>query len=157
MEEQPQTSEVHAFMEQQHSLADEVEAILLAPQLLTEEETRNLICILQDYMPSDVAYGADFDLAAEVSHQLTAIRAMRRKVMTDSGLPMDDVTARDLKEVATASNTLLGTLLKAHEKIMNFERLRAVEKAVVTTLKTLPQDIQDMYLERLDTELQAIK
>jgi ElaB/YqjD/DUF883 family membrane-anchored ribosome-binding protein len=151
-----ETSAIHEFMTDLQTLDAEVEAILHAPQLLTKEQLRNLACILQDYLPQGVAYGADFDLVAEIGQQLTAIKAMRRKVMTDNGVPMEGISARDLKEVATASNTILQTLIKTHEKIMSYERQRAIEKAAAAAVRAMPQEFQDQYFEHLERELSAI-
>jgi len=155
--EKPQESAVHAFMEAAQTLDDEVEAILNAPQLLSKEQLKDLACILQDYLPKGVQYDADFDLLGEVSDLLTTIKAMRSKVMTDAGVPREDVSARDLKEVATASNTLLQTLLKVHTQIMSMNRQRAIEKAVAETMREQPEDIQNMYFQRLELELALIK
>lgn len=108
--------------------------------------------------PSDeqVKYGADFDLAAEVSMQIMAVRAMRESVLP-GGRVRPGVPAREIKEVITASSTLLNTLLKTHEKIMSYERMRAIEEAVNETIDTLPEEAQKTFMTLLEASLSEIE
>jgi len=144
-------------MDSRPTLDDEVEALLNAPQLLTEEQLTNLACILSDYLPRGVEYGADFDVLSEISDLLTTVKAMRRSVLTDGGVPKVGVSARDLKEVATASNTLLQTLLKVHGQVMSFDRMRAIENAVAKTMRDQPDAVKNEYFSSLAQELERIR
>lgn len=151
-------SALHDFVSDQEmmSLDAEVDAILNHPDLLTQMQLVNLSVILQERMPEGVKYDASFDLMAEVAAQLTMCKAMRDKVMSRSGTPMEGVSARDLKEVATANNSLFQSVMRNHEKLVNMNRLQAIEKATVTAIKEMPKEVQDAFMEALERQLEAI-
>lgn len=152
-------SDIHAFADDLGpDLSTEVEAILAAPGELTANQAEALFTVLAPRFQDDSAeYGAHFDMAAEVSAQIKAVRAMRRSVMTDAGTVQPGVAARELKEVVSASNTLLQTLLKTHERLLNFDRQRALEAATVTAVETLPEENQQTFFKALEAELEAIQ
>jgi len=102
-----------------------------------------------------VEYNASFDLKDEVQAQIQAVRAMREAVMPN-GVVRAGTPAREVKEVVTASSTLLNTLMKMHERVMSFDRSRAIEEAVTTTIRTLPDDQQKMFFTALEDNLSAI-
>lgn len=152
------TSALHQFADEHASVSldDAVDAILNAPQALTQTQLINLSTILRDRMPEGVKYDASFDLMAEVAAQLTMCRAMRAKVMTAGGTPLPDVSARDLKEVVTANNTLFQSVMRSHERLVNLDRLRAIEAATIAAVKDQPKDVQDAFFETLEQQLEAI-
>ena len=104
----------------------------------------------------DPGYGADFDLADEVNEQIKAVRALRQTIMDDSGTIREGVQARDVKEMVSSSNTLLGSLMRFHDKIINQDRMRLVEKATIEAVKTLPEEQQEIFFDTLQKGLDAI-
>lgn len=134
-------------------LEEHVNTILDHPELLTEDQLVNLHAILQHYLPEKVRYGADFDFGAEITAQITAVRAMRLKVMTPQGTLQEGITVREAKEVVGSCTTLLTTLMKHHPTIQNFERQRALEQATVRAIKTLPEDHQKLFYEEFERAL----
>lgn len=131
-------------------LEDSVEAVLDNPGLLTEEQLINLHAILQHYLPDTVKYDANFDFSSEVTAQITAVRAMRMRVMNANGTLKQDVTVREAKEVIGACTTLLTTLMRHHKTIQNFDRQRSLEYATVEAIKTLPEKNQRLFYETFD-------
>jgi hypothetical protein len=126
-------------------------------ELLNDSHIGRLWTIIQGRVNDEVEYGPDFDIGDEVRMQIVAVRAMRRSVMTDGGVVRVGVPARELKEVVTASNTLLQTLMKTHDKIMSYDRQRAIEEAVVETMHSLPDDKRIQFMEQLETNLSQIE
>lgn len=155
----PDMSEIHAFDEQAGiDLSHHVEAILAAHAELTYEQAEALwIALSERFADETVEYGADFDLTQEVEAQIRAVRAMRESVITKEGKVKSGVGARDLKEVVTASNTLLQTLMKTHEKVLNYDRQRALEEATVAAVETLGDEEKTRFFTVLEARLESIK
>ena len=65
--------------------------------------------------------------------------------------------AREVKEVVTASNTLLQTLMKTHSKVLSYDRQRAIEEATVETMKALPDEERATFFSLLEANLAAIE
>jgi hypothetical protein len=124
-------------------------------EALTDEHIARLWILLQDRAQERVEYGPDFDVGEEVRLQIAAVRAMRESVMP-GGKVRAGVPTREMKEVVTASSTLLTTLLKTHEKIMSYDRQRAIEEATVEMVKTLSDEDQKLFFSRLEEALDAI-
>ena len=103
-----------------------------------------------------VEYNASFDIGKEISQQIMAVRALRNSVMP-GGKVRPGLAAREVKETITASATLLNTLLKTHEKVMSFDRSRAIEEAVTETVRTLPDEQQKVFFALLEENLSAIE
>ncbi len=155
----PATPEIQDFMDTPPDLEAQhlIEELTLRSAHITQEQATTLRDLAMTRLPDDFTYGADFDFASEVTAQIRAVRAMRRSVMSDSGKVLENVSARELKEVVSASSTLLQTLLKTHEKVLSFDRQRAVERSVVEVVKRLGKDEQTLFFATLDVELGLIE
>ncbi|PNV83834.1 MAG: hypothetical protein C0610_16785 [Desulfobacteraceae bacterium] len=92
---------------------------------------------LLDLSESEVVYGANFDMTVEVEGLIQSVRAMRSTVMTPGGTVRNDVTPREMKEVVTATSTLMTLLMKSHEKLMSFDRQRRLEQTTIEVLQRL--------------------
>lgn len=138
-------------------LTGALELIHRHPDALTQEQAIDLFTILREHIP-DVGeeYGANFDLKAEVAQQIRSVRAMRNQVMDSAGRVNEGMQPRDVKELVTASTTLLKMLVNVHEQVINFDRMKAVEDATVEAIKTLPQEAQNAFFEELDRRLEEI-
>lgn len=104
----------------------------------------------------DPNYGADFDMSTEVNDQIRTVRALRSMVLDENGSIKQGYSARDAKELISASGTLLGSLMKFHDKIINQSRMRMVEQSTVEVIKTLPDEAQALFFETLKAKLEAI-
>jgi hypothetical protein len=122
---------------------------------LSDEDIARLWAVLQGRAQAMEEYGADFDLGYEVQMQIMAVRAMRNAIMP-GGVVRVGTPAREIKEVVTASSTLLNTLMKTHERIMSLDRQRAIEEAVTTSIQTLPDEQKKQFLATLEENLSAI-
>lgn len=100
-------------------------------------------------------YGAEFDLAEEVEQQIKAVRAIRANVFDSNGNLRSSVSSREAKEIISTGSTMLGTLMKYHEKVMNMERLRKLEQAVIEALMDADEAFKDKVMENLEQKLEA--
>lgn len=100
-------------------------------------------------------YGAEFDLAEEVEAQIRAVRSIRANVFDVNGNLKSSVTSREAKEIISTGSTMLGTLMKYHEKVMNMERLRKLEQSVVEALLEVDEDFKAKVMESLEKKLEA--
>lgn len=154
----PLSPEIQDFMDTPPAvdLQPVLETLALYHRALTEEQARALLDLATAHLPDTLQYGANFDFTEEITAQIQAVRAMRRSVLSESGRMAEGVSARELKEVVSASSTLLQTLLKTHEKVMNFSRQHAIEKAVTSVVRTLDGPDQASFFMALETELALI-
>ncbi len=106
----------------------------------------------------DPGYGADFDLAEEVNAQIRVVRSLRNMIVDpETGAIREGHSARDAKELIGSGNTMLASLMKFHDKIINQDRVRAMEQATIEAVKDLPQPAQDKFFNKLEDALAAIK
>lgn len=123
---------------------------------LKEDIAMRLMEALMERFPAAEreAYGAGFNMMTEVTDQIVALRALRTRVLTDTGLVRAGVTARELKEVVAASNSMLQTLMKTHERIVNYDRMRAIEEATIEAIKELPDEVKQQFFAKLEQLLE---
>jgi len=89
----------------------------------------------------DDVYDETFSMAEEVHEVMKAVKLLRKSIMAPGGKALKkDITTTEAKDVISMSNTMINTLMKSHEKIMNMERYRAVEQATVDVLRELDGD-----------------
>lgn len=137
---------------------DCVDTLCAFPEQMSAEQAKRLYIALR-HSHSDVglgdAYGADFDVSAEIGEQITLVRAMRARLINSDGQLNERFSAKEAKEIMGASNALNQTLMKFQAQITNFQRLIKVENAVKAALSTLPREAQEVYLRVLEEQLQA--
>lgn len=96
----------------------------------------------------DESYDETFDMEKEVAEVLRSVKILRKSILTASGRGLrTGVTVAEAKDVISMSNSMINTLMKSHEKIVNMARYRAVEQATVDVLRDLDGDeklLQDM-------------
>lgn len=104
----------------------------------------------------DVTYGAEYDMTSEVEGLIQSVRAMRGSVMTEDGRMRTDVTPREMKDVVTATSSLMNLLMKSHEKLMDFDRQRALEQATIEILREMGgEEIVTKFVENMEARLEA--
>lgn len=91
------------------------------------------------------------DLYQEVIDQLSAVKALRRTVITPGGVVEGSI--RDTKEALTSVTSLLTTLVRLEEEVRNMDRQRAIEQATVEVLKDLGPEIHAKFLSLLEVKL----
>lgn len=111
----------------------------------------------------DVAYGANYDITIEVQGLISAVRAMQNSVMDERGRIREGITPREMKEVVTSTSSLMNLLMKSHEKLMTFDRQRALEQATVDALRALGdggfdgmkgEEIVSRFVEMMEARLE---
>jgi len=104
---------------------------------------------------AEVAYGANYDITIEIQGLIDSVRAMRNSVMDDRGRMREGITPREMKEVVTSTTSLMNLLMKSHEKLMSFERARALEQATVDILRDLGgEEIVSQFVEMMEARLE---
>lgn len=118
--------------------------------------------ILAQRLPSDLftsdgeqVYDANFSVADELSLQIQAVQALRQHVFPGGRLK-HGASIREAKEVVTTCNQMIKTLMDSHERIMNMERMRAIEAATVDVLGEMNEKAKEMFLQRLELKLAEI-
>ena len=121
--------------------------ICLHPHALTEAQEERIRKVLA---ASDATYGADFDFSREIAEQLVAVRALRAQILAGNRV-REGVSSRDVRELISASSTLLSNLMKTHEKVQSFERQRKIEEALIEVLAEF--GLKDEFMRRLEEKL----
>lgn len=126
-------------------------------RLLVQRISNLGLCPVQDRDP--VEYGANYDIKIEVQNLIEAVRAMRDTVIDEQGRAKEGITPREIKETVTATTSLMTLLMKSHAKLMNFDRMRALEQATVETLQELSdsqgEEIVKRFVERMEARLES--
>jgi len=129
--------------------------------LMTRSQAGAFTELLKEAYPEEVQlqlYGPDFDLTGEVNTQLAIVNAMRNTIITPGSHALKEgVTTREAKELIGASNTLMTTLMKSHKDIINAERQRAVEEAVIVYASRLEDEEKMKFLDGLQEELEKLE
>ena len=154
---QPSASALQEFWTEQPNLDTEVAMIISSANLLTDDQAQALHLVLSQFVQEGNEYGADFDFKHEISMQLGAIRAMRSRIMNLNGTIKEETSIREVKECLAAANTLTTALMKNHEKIINFDRQRAVEQATIEAVKLLPDEAKEVFFEEFDRRLKLLE
>lgn len=164
-------SQLHSSIEAERELVEMAQAVASVERLsdrLTQSQIDRVYRAIRHRTESprpsgqqDNEYGAGFNLSQEINMQLKAVRALRSSVMYEDGRPKEEVDPRDIKDAITAANTMIGTLMKQHEKVMSMERNRAVESATIEALQELKNehgmDMVETYMKILEGKLENIQ
>lgn len=138
------------------------------PHLTTAMATKlyariNTLELVPHVGADDVAYGANYDITVEVQGLISAVRAMQNSVMDERGRIREGITPREMKEVVTSTSSLMNLLMKSHEKLMTFDRQRAMEQATVDVLRALGdggfaglsgEEIVSRFVEMMEARLE---
>jgi hypothetical protein len=158
-------SDYHDAVEQ-HSLQDDIaESISFLLQhagFIEKEQWARMVKTVAPYFAEEVqqvegiTYDANFSMADELRAQIMAVRAVRDRIMTVEGNLVADISTREAKEVISSGSTLVGTLMKYHEKVVNMERLRVLEQSVIEALVEADVDIRDQVLSIMEQKLAGL-
>lgn len=119
---------------------------LLKKRQLPQKKLRELMSAIGAYEEDsyggedgdDDDYDETFDMEKEVAEVLRTVKILRRTILSPNKRALKaGVTVGDAKDVLSMSNSMIATLMKSHEKIMNMARYRAVEQATVDILREL--------------------
>ncbi len=126
-------------------LIDAADLILSHPRLLDQRSLARLLEELPQYcheLPENFTkpiYTANFDLMQELDTQLKTVRALRNAILTETNELREGMTTKDVMELNRTSTNLTNLLMKHHKDVVNMDRLRAVEEAVLSVIMTWPE------------------
>lgn len=127
---------------------DAFNALKTRLQYLSSPDQQELKHLLIAELDEDVEdFDHEFDLKEEINGQLRMLRTMRSRAERET------LSTREMKETLTAASSLISMLIKEQEKVLNIDRLRTIERAVVEAVKTLPTDAQEAFLTFLEDKL----
>lgn len=105
--------------------------------------------------PTGQLYGPAYDIKLEVDGLIQAVRAMQNSVMTN-GQIRPGITPKEMREVVQSTTSLMSLLMKAHEKLLSLDRVRAIEQATISVLRELGDDAMvERFVAALEQELSS--
>ncbi len=122
---------------------------------LTSEQAESIIRMVRQHHADKVEFGAAFDMGEEIGQQLTLARAMRARLLDENGKLSQRFSAKEAKEVTSASTSLINVLTRTMKEVLNFQRLLKIENAVKAAVATMPEDAQEEFLSELKRQLEA--
>jgi hypothetical protein len=85
-----------------------------------------------------------FSIAGEIAETVKILRSLRRSLFCPlSGNLLEGKDIGEARDLLTTSNSLITTMLKTQEKVINMERFQAMEDATIETLKAIQEDFLD--------------
>lgn len=145
MQVRTHSDEAVQLLRLQREASDAFDALVPRLEFLTAEQARLLERKVQALRGTEgEEFSGDFDLQVEITQQLRLLREMRTRAMSEGS------SVREMKEVMTGASSLITTLIREQEKVINMDRLRYVEQAVVECLKTLPDDVQQAFMKKME-------
>jgi hypothetical protein len=82
----------------------------------------------------------------EIKEQMEMVRTLRQKVLENKG----ESQIRELKDLISSTTSLFAMYTKYSADIVNQDRMKKIEMAVVESVKMLEPNIQDKYYEYLE-------
>jgi len=103
-------------------------------------------------------YGAGYDIKSEVDGMIRAVRAMQGSVLTPFGEIREGVGAKDVKEVVTATASLMSMLMKAHEKLLSLDRARLLEQTTISALRKIGgEEVVEAFVKEMTEALENLE
>lgn len=82
-----------------------------------------------------------FSIAGEIAETVKILRSLRASMFCPvTGKLLEGKDVGEARDLLTTSNSLISTMLKTQEKVINMERFQAVEDSTIETLKTIQED-----------------
>jgi len=105
--------------------------------------------------PVGQLYGPAYDIKLEIDGLIQAVRAMQNSVM-ENGRIRTGITPKEMREVVQSTTSLMSLLMKAHEKLLSLDRVRAIEQATISVLRELGDDAMvERFVAALEQELSS--
>lgn len=123
---------------------------------IPDYELRKLLDVLPNRQDTQ-DFGANFDLAEEITFQLQALTAVRENIFSQDGRIRDGKTIKDAKEFLTSSTSLLQLLQKSRNELINADRMQAMEEAIIETLNEQTDEIKEAFMSKFESRLEKIQ
>jgi hypothetical protein len=113
-----------------------------------EERMRLANKLKVSYSPENESFkvGDPIDILTEVQEQMQMVRLIRQKVMSSGANP------KEMQSLVSTTTSLFAMLTKHSDAMVNQDRIKKIEAAVVEAIKELPPPNQEIYFTKL-TEL----
>lgn len=151
----------HALQSPSRSLADSFDTVVKNVHRLTPGQVEVLHAVLMELgadldVDGAAGYGPEFDMTAFIQRMIKTTKAIENRLYRPGEDGMQPAfSAQELGAITNANKNLLMMIAKNHDKVMGWERQRAIEAAHMAAARDLPADIQDRYLAKLQAELEA--
>jgi len=132
--------EVVEYLEKHFKYAEHEERVKLAA-LLNVSYTAPLVL-----NPEDFRIDSTVDILEEVKAQMQMVRMMRTQIL-NQGI---NASAKELQSLVATSTSLFGMLTKYSVDIINQDRIKAIEAAVLEVVKDWAKEAQDKFFAKLE-------
>lgn len=92
------------------------------------------------------------DLRAEILQQMNLLQILRKNVAQKA----DKLSNRDLKDMVNTTNSLFSMLTRLSTDILSQDRVQKLESAIISTVKTLDVEQQDLFFKTLESDLESV-
>lgn len=92
------------------------------------------------------------DLRAQLGEQMKLLQILRQNVAKKAS----KLSSRDLKDLVNTTNSVFSMLVRLDDTILNQDRARKLEAAVVETVKSLSEDQQAVFFQKFEDNLQNV-
>lgn len=93
---------------------------------------------------------ASIDIAKEVSEQLHALKTLRSTLIHGNQITG---SPKEVKDLISASTSLLSLLSKTQEDIWNQDRIRSMELTLLSILNDLDPELKDKFVAEMERRL----
>jgi Zn-dependent M16 (insulinase) family peptidase len=115
----------------------------------THEDRKRLAELLNvafDSVTHEPVEDGPIDMLSEVQAQMQMVRMIRKQIIALGS----KANPKDLQSLVSTSTSLFGMLTKYSNDIINQDRIKAIESAVVEAIKDLGPDVQGEYFRKLE-------
>lgn len=119
------------------------------PERLELAELLNVKYTSSAAIDDDFQVNSSTDILEEVQEQMKMVRLIRAQITSQGVL----ANPKDLQALVSTTTSLFAMLTKYSNDIVNQDRLKRIENAVVESIKTLDPVVQEAYFETLEAFL----
>jgi hypothetical protein len=141
---------INTIEDLQPSLDQVIDFLESKRQYIFDDLRKRLIALVNLHHQPDSSdnfnVGNSGDMLFEIKEQMEMVRTLRQKVLENKG----ESQIRELKDLISSTTSLFAMYTKYSADIVNQDRMKKIEMAVVESVKMLEPNIQDKYYEYLE-------
>jgi hypothetical protein len=141
---------INTLEDLQPSLDQVIDFLESKRQYIFDDLRKRLIALVNLHHQPDSSdnfnVGNSGDMLFEIKEQMEMVRTLRQKVLENKG----ESQIRELKDLISSTTSLFAMYTKYSADIVNQDRMKKIEMAVVESVKMLEPNIQDKYYEYLE-------
>lgn len=96
--------------------------------------------------PGDFKVGSSVDILEECQQQMALVRMIRTQILTQGA----NANPKDLQSLVSTTTSLFAMLTKFQSEMINQDRIKSIESAVVAAIKNLEPEVQDRFYNELE-------